>query len=202
MPATHHMRNSPLLGRLFARAFMEGEPGAGGAPAGGAAPAANAAPQTFSAEYVRELREENKTWRLKHQEATGASKEATDKLTAAEAAANERVTKAEQAANDRVLKAELKAIAKGHGVIDVTDALKVLDLSAVKLDADGNVVGADELFEAAKKAKPYLFGTGDTTNTKTKKPPVDEGKPVDVRKLTPAEYEAQKKQYLADARKQ
>lgn len=187
-----------LLGFTGFTSYVD-EPGVGGGPA---ATPANAQPQTFSLEYVQELRAENKAWRLKHQDATGASKEATDKLTAAEAAANERVSKAEQAANDRVLRAELKAIAKGHGVVDVTDALKVLDLSAVKLDADGNVVGADELFEAAKKAKPYLFGTGNTTNTNTKKPPVDDGKPVDARKQTQAEYEASKREFLANARKQ
>lgn len=187
-----------LLGMSNLFRFSADDDNGGGGGGGGTPPAKE---QMFSQTYVTELREEAKTWRLKHSEATGTHKELTDKLTAAEAAATERVTKAESAANERVLRAELKAIAKGHGVVDVTDALKVLDLSGVKLDAEGNVVGADELFEAAKKSKPYLFSTSNTSNTE-KKPPVNDGKPVDVRKMTPAEYEAHKKAYLADSRKQ
>jgi len=147
--------------------------------------------ETFSREYVSEVREEAKAWRIKAQERETALKETSDKLTAADAAANERVTAAEKAANDRVLRAELKAIAVKHGLVDM-DGLKLLDLSAVKLLENGDVEGADALFEAAKKSKPYLFGTvavGTTTPTPTPK----DGKAPDVREMNREEYAKAKK---------
>lgn len=179
----------------FFRPGVEGGEG-GGAPV--VPPAAKE--QTFSQQYVTELREENKTWRIKYQEREAALTETAGKLTAAEKAAQEAQTTAQKNADERVLKAELRAFAIKHGVVDAADALKVLDLSGVKLDADGNIVGADELFEAAKKSKPYLFGTTNTTSTEKKPPPTD-GKVKDVRNMTDAEYAAHKTGYIADSRK-
>lgn len=192
------MRNSFRLFSLFSlltgsylRMSVD-EPGGGGpAPVVPPAPAAPAPRESFSREYVSEVREEAKTWRIKAQERETALKEATDKLTAADTAANERVTAAEKAANDRVMRAELKAVAVKHGLVDM-EALKLLDLSAVKLLENGDLEGADALFEAAKKAKPYLFGAvtvGSTGPTPTPKP----GTPPDVRGMSREEYAAAKK---------
>jgi len=187
-----------LLGFGLVRSYVDDPEGGGGnvnPPANTPAPR-----ELFSREYVSEVREEAKTWRLKAQGSEATIKEQAEKIAAAEAAANERVTAAEKAANDRVLRAELKAVAVKAGIVDM-DALKLLDLSKVKLNEDGTIEGADALFEEAKKSKPYLFGEPSTSSTQKTPKPVT-GEKVDVRKQTPEEYAASKAQYLADARKQ
>ena len=128
------------------------------------------------------------------QERDVALKEASEKLTVAEKAAQEAGTKAEQAANERVMRAELKAVALKHGVVDM-DLLKLMDLSAVKLLENGDIEGADALFEAAKKSKPHFFGAVSTSST-AKTPPVGDPKVTDARKQTPEEYAASKAAYL------
>jgi colicin import membrane protein len=52
--------------------------------------------------------------------------------------------------------AKLREAASKAGLRDL-DGLKMLDLDGVSLDDKGELVGADALFKAAKKAKPYLF---------------------------------------------
>jgi cell division septum initiation protein DivIVA len=129
---------------------------------------APAAPETFSKDYVRELREENKGWRLKAQEHETAAKSAQEALARAQVEAAEKISAAEQRANDRTIRAELRTAAIKAGMVDL-DGLKMLDLSSVKLADDGSVEGADALIEAAKKAKPFLFGN--TVNTSNPNPP-------------------------------
>lgn len=198
MPEHHHMRISKLLSFLlgFSATFRLG---VDGDDAGGNADPKPAPKESFSREYVSELREENKSWRLKISERDTELSTLKAKVAELESGSKDALTKAEQAANDRVLRAELKAVAAKHGAVDVADALKVLDLSGVKLDADGNLTGADELFEAAKKAKPYLFGTTSTSSTQ-KTPPAGDPKPVDVRKVDDKEYAAQKAALLKASR--
>jgi outer membrane murein-binding lipoprotein Lpp len=193
------MRISNLLSFLlgFSATFRLG---ADGDDAGGNAPDTRQAPkESFSREYVSELREENKSWRLKISERDTELSTLKAKVAELETGGKEALTKAEQAANDRVLRAELKAVAAKHGAVDVADALKVLDISGVKLDENGNLTGADELFEAAKKAKPYLFGTTNTSSTE-KPPKPGDTKPVDVRTADAKDYEAQKAAYLKASR--
>lgn len=164
-----------LLMQKLLRRYMapEGEGGAtgGGAgtpPAGSApAPATPREPETFSKEYVRELREENKGYRLKAQEMERKAQEAEDRAKKAaeegEAKGKEAETKAEQ----RVIRAELKAAAIKAGMVDL-DGLKLADLSAVKLNPEtGEVEGAEALMESLKKSKPYLFGAAHSSTPGT-----------------------------------
>ncbi len=155
-------------------------------------------PETFSKDYVRELREENKGWRLK---ATEMEQHAAQARADAEKAAQEALAKiadATTAASARVIRAEIKAAAIKAGMIDL-DGLKMLDLSAIKLNADGEVEGAETLLENAKKAKPYLFGDAKTSSTA--KPP--EPKPPakkNALEMTDAEYVAAKAEMLTGRR--
>jgi hypothetical protein len=194
------MRISNLLSFLlgFSATFRLGVDG-GDTGGNSTPPAPTASKETFSREYVSELRDEAKSYRLKAAEKDTALATAQARIAELEAGTKDALTKAEQAANDRVLRAELKAVAAKHGVVDVSDALKVLDLSGVKLDENGDVVGADELFEAAKKAKPYLFAAVSTSSTQ-KAPPAGDPKPVDVRTADPKDYEAAKAAFLKSAR--
>ncbi len=146
--------------------------------------------ETFSKDYVRELREENKGWRLKateQEQAAKAAKEAADK---AASDATAKIAEATTAAEQRVIRAEIKAAAVKAGMIDL-DGLKMLDLSGVKLDENGEVIGADELLADAKKAKPYLFGDAKTSST-SKAPEPKAPAPINALEMTDAEFEAAK----------
>lgn len=177
---------------LFAaQPFYADDPGGGGG--GGTPPSNNTPPddskESFSREYVRELREENKSWRLKHD---AAAKEIESHKTAAQKAAEEaeaRVKAAETAANDRILRAELKAAALKAGMVDL-DGLKLADLSKVKLLEDGSVDGADALMEEMKKAKPYLFGTPNSSSSSNNPPPPKDPKAKNAKEMTDEEYRA------------
>lgn len=150
-------------------------------------PTPAAKPETFSREYVHELREENKSWRQKAQEAETARKTADDAKTAAEKERDNKEKEAKSAADQRVIRVELKAAAIKAGMVDL-DGLKLADLSKVKLNTDGEVEGADELMEAMKKAKPYLFAASSSSTGKP--PPKGEEKPKLATDMTDAEYKA------------
>lgn len=128
-------------------------------------------PETFTREYVKELRHESATYRTKAQEQEAIAKAAKEAADKAINEATEKLTAAEKAANDRIIRAELKAEALKAGMIDL-DGLKLADLSKVTLDDKGEVVGAEEMMNALKEAKPYLFGKGNTSSTEN--PPTPE----------------------------
>lgn len=154
-----------LAGFSVSRLYVD-EPGAGGAP-----PPPPGDPETFSRAYVGELRNENKAVRLKNDalvierdahEAAG-KKAGTDHL--------EAIKGVQTAADARVVRSEMKAAAVKAGMVDL-DGLKLADLTKVKLNADGEVEGADELMADLKKTKPFLFGVPSTSNTNPVPPKV------------------------------
>lgn len=174
--------------KLFMR-LMEDEPGTGG---GGPTPTPKPKTETFSAEYVHELREENKTWRLNAKaESDKRIAAETTAQTATEAAKN--ADKAAQAAADeRVIRVELKAAAREAGIVDVSD-LSLIDVKSLKIDKDGEVTGVAELIEKLKTDKPYLFKDATTTST-TKKPGTENAQlPKKAKDMSPEELKAEKK---------
>ena len=146
-------------------------------------PAPNPASETFSKEYVAELRRENSTYRqraIEHETKSKATEEALAKAQAeADAKADAKIAEISTAAEQRIIRAELKAAAKEAGMVDL-DGLKMADLSGVKLNKDGEIEGVDELMKGLKESKPYLFGTPNTSSTA--KPP--DGKPPVPKKAT------------------
>jgi hypothetical protein len=138
-------------------------------------------PQTFSLEYVKELRSEAKATRLKAQELEAQLEQAK---AASKTLADEFETKRvslEQAAKDRLIRAELKSHALKAGMIDL-DGLKLLDTSKISLTEDGELEGAETLLEAAKKQKPWLFGVTNSTST-AQQPP----KPAEIKQRSALE---------------
>lgn len=189
------MRMSKLLRLLLPIALMRfsvGEDDGGGAAA---AAATKPEPETFSKDYVRELRHESAGYRTKAQDAEKKAQEATDAAAKATKEADDKIAAATTAANDRIVRAELKAEAIKAGMVDL-DGLKLADLSKVKLNDAGEVEGAEALMEEMKKAKPYLFSTSTTTTSTEKKPPPKGDEKVDVTKMTAAEYKAHKQELL------
>lgn len=59
-------------------------------------------------------------------------------------------------AHARLVHAELKAHAIGAGIIDL-DCLKMLDMTALQLDEQGNLPQAKPALDALKRDKPWLF---------------------------------------------
>ena len=147
-------------------------------------------PQTFSIEYVKELREENKAHRLTNSELAAKLKSSDESLNGLKTESEAKLTAAQKAANDRVLLAELKVAAKDAGLIDL-DALKLADLSKVVLKDDGTIEGVDTLFKGLKETKPYLFGAASTSTT-TKTPEKTEPKEKKASEMTKEEYAAAK----------
>ncbi|MGZ5055858.1 MAG: phage scaffolding protein [Methylobacter sp.] len=125
-----------------------------------------ATPETFSREYVTELREENKSHRLARQEAEQKAQAAEEAAQKAKDEAEAHKAELQSKADQRIIRAELKAEAIKAGMIDL-DGLKLADLSAIKLDENGEVIGADELMKTLKESKPYLFKAVSTSNTET-----------------------------------
>lgn len=147
-------------------------------------------PETFSKDYVRELRAENKGWRLKAQELEGKAKSAEEAAAKAKEEADTRISDASKQAEQRIIRAELKALAVKAGIVDL-DGLKLVELSTVKLKDDGEVDGADALIEGLKKAKPYLFAAPASSSTAT--PPSKDAPPEKrATEMSKEEYAAAK----------
>ncbi len=155
-------------------------------------------PETFSREYVQELRRENEQWRHR---ARGHESDATKAREEMEIAKREReevaarasrdaqaaIAEARRAADARIIQAELKAAALAAGMVDV-DGLKLLDTSVVKLN-DGDVIVPDTFFLDAKKAKPWLFGQASTSSTAAT-PKVEPPRTKSVREMDDKERRA------------
>lgn len=88
------------------------------------------------------------------------AKEAEDRQKAIDDALN----KQRDEGNARLIRAELRAQLKASGAVNVDDALKLLDVSKLKIDEHGEVSGVDELLTATRKEKPYLFAEVTTAN--------------------------------------
>lgn len=161
--------------------FAEGDPAPESTPAPASDPAPAPSGKVFSEDYVRTLRNESaghRTTAKKYETALktifgiDASAELGDNLESHINALNQRnedaVNSALTKANNRLIAAELRS-KEGY---DYKLLEKVIDLSKVTVDDDGNVVGLDEAiteaeteYPAVKKAEappPYADGTGST----------------------------------------
>ena len=121
--------------------------------------------------------------------ANAARLEAERKLEAAEAAARK--------GSERLMRAGLKAHAASAGIVD-PDVLKLLDLkqAGVRLDEEGEVLGAKEAIEALKAAKPWAFkqtaadkGSSSSTASPPGAPPATGKRALD---MTEAEWRAER----------
>jgi hypothetical protein len=155
--------------------------------------------ETFSREYVSELRKESAAYRVKLQEMEKVAKDAQESAERVKKEEETKRTETQKQADERILRSELKAIALKAGMID-TDGLKLADLSKVKLLETGEIEGADALMEDLKKSKPYLFGQTQNSTSTDKKPKPADNKPKLATEMTPEEYAAEKKKLIAATR--
>jgi len=164
-----------------------GEVGGGGPPAPAPAPAPA---ETFSATYVKELRQESAGYRLRAQEAEKKAAEAADVAKKAAEEATGKIEEVSKSAQLRIIKAELKAFAVKAGIVDL-DGLAFVDMSKVKLAESGEIEGADDAIDALRKAKPYLFTK--TTSSTQKTPESKTPAAKKASEMTPEEYKAEKR---------
>ena len=117
--------------------------------------------QKFSHEYVRELRAENRGWRLKASEmekTASSAREAAEKAAAdlkatsekAKADLDNQVKEVRNAADARVVRYALHAAAKTAGMMDY-DGLKLLDTSTVKVGEDGEGIRSSHTIMASAR---------------------------------------------------
>jgi hypothetical protein len=64
----------------------------------------------------------------------------------------------------RLLIANLRTEAVHAGMVDL-DGLKLIDLSAVRLDAEDKIVGGRKIMEDLRRNKPWLFAGRSSSNT-------------------------------------
>lgn len=75
-----------------------------------------------------------------------------------------RLTEQEAVHQSRLIHAELKSHAIKAGMVDL-DGLKLVDPSSIKLNAKGEIEGADRLMNDLRRNKPWLFhGTSSSTS--------------------------------------
>lgn len=188
MPARKWLRK--IL--LFPLSLIMGVPDA--EPAGAAAPKS----ESFSREYVTELREENRSYRLRAQEAelkARAAEETALKAKAeAEAAAESRIKETVSLADQRIIRAELKALAVKEGLIDLDD-LKLINLNGISLDENGEVQGAEELMKQFRAGKPHKFGQGNTSNP-SPAPKPNAGSRKSAMEMTDEEYRREREKFM------
>lgn len=129
-------------------------------PAGGqrqAAAAESAAPEaraTFSAEYVRELRQEAARYRVR---LASLERELEQERERAKALEQERA-KIEDRARERTLQSAIMREAARLGVVDAEIVARLIDRAAIEFDEQGEPRNVGALVEELIKAKPYLRG--------------------------------------------
>ena len=87
-----------------------------------------------------------------------------DELRARAEVLERQLTEVQQRTEAQLIRSELKAEAIRAGIIDL-DGLKLVDLSEVKLRADGEIEGATALMTRLRKAKPWLFSCASLSST-------------------------------------
>ena len=138
----------------------------------------------------RDANEEAKKLRLKLEEFEKGQKAAADKALEEQGKFKELAEKhkAEAKATIDALKTTrltfaLQMEAVKAGALDVSDVVRLADLTALKLADDGETVeGAAELVEALKKSKPYLFKPVADPEPKPPVPP--KGGPASLKGIT------------------
>lgn len=122
-----------------------------------------------------------------------AAPDAEDRATELE----RRLVELEAATTARLIRAELKAEAVRAGMVDL-DGLKLIDITNLKLDQDGNVGGATELMRQMRRAKPWLFGGASTSSTSSA-PPTTPPRPKLATEMTDGEWQAARAELLKRA---
>ena len=119
-----------------------------------AAADAHEARGTFSAEYVRELRQEAARYRVR---LAALERELEQERERAKALEQERA-EIEDRARERTLQSAIMREAARLGVVDPEIVARLIDRAAIEFDEQGEPRNVGALVEELIKAKPYLRG--------------------------------------------
>ena len=126
-----------------------------------------AEPKLFSEDYVKSLRREAAENRVKAKQFKEAIEKTfgieidgdiTEALTAVKAGYETKLTETQKSVRALHLNTEATKLQAELGIIDLEAAMKLADMSEVKITDDGKVEGMKEALEAVLEAKPYLKG--------------------------------------------
>ncbi len=127
----------------------------------------SAEPKLFSEDYVKSLRREAAENRVKAKQMKEAIEKVfgieidgdiTEALTAVKVGYETKLADTQKSVRALHLNTEAAKLQAELGIIDLEAALKLADLSDVKITEDGKVEGMREALEAVLEAKPYLKG--------------------------------------------
>jgi hypothetical protein len=109
-----------------------------------------------------------------------------------------RLAELEATTTARLIRAELKTEAVRAGMVDL-DGLKLIDITSLKLDDEGNLAGAAEVMRQMRRAKPWLFGGGASTSSTSAAPPTTPPRPKLATEMTDDEWRAARAELLKRA---
>ena len=87
-----------------------------------------------------------------------------------------------QEASTRLIRSEMKVEAVRAGMVDL-DGLKLLDLTKVEVDPEGELKNAAELMAQLRRAKPWLFGPS-SSSSPASAPPSQPSRPKLATEMT------------------
>lgn len=162
----------------------------------------------YDAQYVERLKKEALKWKSRAKENKDAAAKAVEieaRIKENETSATQALLKAQEmnaAAERRMINAELKTLAGEFGLKDMA-YVKIADLSKVKLDENGDVVGAREMMTELKKHHPDLFKMVTSTNIHFATLHEESGdirKEKPVKSLSREDYAKKEREFLAGAK--
>ena len=151
-------------------------------------------PETFSAQYVAELRAENERLRKSALEVQAQGDEIKKALEDAKKASKEAVEAERNAFRQKLMLREIQSALVSEGFLDndIASLLapKVAEEAKLSLDEKESVVGLKEAIDGLKKNKPELFRSMQSTSPAATgaKPAASGPAPVDAMKLSDAEF--------------
>lgn len=155
--------------------------------------AASPKPETFSAQYVAELRAENERLRKSFLETQSHVEEMKKAVEDAKKSSKEAVDAERNAFRSKLMMREIQSALVAEGFLDKDIAQllapKVAEEGKLSMDDKESVVGLKEAIEGLKKNKPELFRSMQPTSAGTGAKPAAQGPaPVDAMKLSDAEF--------------
>ncbi|HOM83934.1 MAG TPA: phage scaffolding protein [Armatimonadota bacterium] len=127
-------------------------------------------PESFDVEYVRKLRAEAAEYRKRLRELEAAVKKQeeaklseTERLQQRLAELEREQAEWQRERQERTLKYEVMLAAGRLGIVDAEAAYKLLDLSTIEFDEDGNPTNIEKALRNLVSKRPYLVG-GNTSS--------------------------------------
>lgn len=151
-------------------------------------------PETFSAQYVAELRAENERLRKSILETQAQGDEMKKAIEDARKASKEAVEAERNAFRQKLMLRDIQSALISEGFLDKDIASllapRVAEEAKLSLDEKESVVGLKEAIDGLKKNKPELFRSMQSTSSATNgtKPAASGAAPVDAMKLSDAEF--------------